>query len=271
MTASSRNLPQAVATALVLLGLMLGAMVSGPTAFFWLAAAVVSLAALELFIAVRGTGRRIVTLMGPAGALALMAAAYFRPQELGFLVVVGAVVVVLTFSITLRPDRGTTPATDVAWTVMGIFWIGGGGAGAVSMLTVRSGVSVLLAHVLITAADDIGAFFAGTAFGRHKMAPSISPAKSWEGVAGGFVAALAAGAMFGSIIDVIGVGHGIVIGAIIGFLAPAGDLAESLVKRELGIKDSGRMLPGHGGMLDRLDAILFGAPTVFLYLHFVVL
>lgn len=139
------------------------------------------------------------------------------------------------------------------------------------MLTVRSGVSVLLAHVLITAADDIGAFFAGTAFGRHKMAPSISPAKSWEGAAGGFVAALAAGAMFGSIIDVIGVGHGIVIGAIIGFLAPAGDLAESLVKRELGIKDSGRMLPGHGGMLDRLDAIVFGAPTVFLYLHFVVL
>ncbi len=138
------------------------------------------------------------------------------------------------------------------------------------MLTLRSGVAVLTAHVLITAADDIGAFFIGTSLGRHKLAPSISPNKSWEGMIGGLVVALGVGAAFGALIDVIGVVHGIGMGAIIGVLAPIGDLSESLVKRELGIKDSGRMLPGHGGMLDRIDAIIFCAPSVFLYLHFVV-
>lgn len=271
MTAPARDLPQAIATALVLLALMLGAVASGPTAFFWLAAFVVTLAGLELFLALRGEGKRTVTLMGPLGVFVLMSAAYFRPREPGYLVAAGAVLVALTFILTLRPNRGSAPATDVAWTVLGIFWIGGGGAGAVSMLTLPTGVGILLAHVLTTAADDIGAYFAGTAFGRHKMAPSISPSKSWEGLAGGFVAALIAGAVFGNFIDVLGVGHGLAIGGIIGLLAPVGDLAESMVKRELGIKDSGRMLPGHGGMLDRLDAILFGAPLVFLYLHFAVL
>ena len=270
-SAPGRNLTQAVVTALVLLALLLGAVASGPTAFFWLAALVVALAGLELFIALRAEGKRTVTFMGPLGVLALMSAAYFRPREIGYLVAAAAVLVALTFILTLRPHRGPAPATDIAWTVLGIFWIGGGGAGAVSMLTLPDGVVILLAHVLTTAADDIGAFFAGTALGRHKMAPSISPAKSWEGFVGGFIAALIVGAGFGSFIDALGMNHGLAIGAIIGFLAPVGDLAESLVKRELGIKDSGSMLPGHGGMLDRLDAILFGAPLVFLYLHFAVL
>jgi phosphatidate cytidylyltransferase len=131
------------------------------------------------------------------------------------------------------------------------------------------GLDLLVGFVLITALDDIAAYFAGTAFGSHKMAPSISPAKSWEGFTGGLVGALGGGAVFGLIAAQLTTLEGVAIGGICGVLAPAGDLVESLVKRELGIKDSGRLLPGHGGFLDRLDAILFCAPAVYVFLRFV--
>jgi phosphatidate cytidylyltransferase len=97
------------------------------------------------------------------------------------------------------------------------------------------------------------------------MAPSISPAKSWEGFAGGLAGALGGGAVFGLVATQLTTLEGVAIGGICGLLAPAGDLVESLVKRELGIKDSGRLLPGHGGFLDRLDAILFCAPAVYVF------
>jgi phosphatidate cytidylyltransferase len=171
----------------------------------------------------------------------------------------------------MRPKRGTTSASDAAWTVLGVAWIGGGGAGAVSILTLSDdGALILTAFVLITALDDIGGFFIGSKFGKHKMAPSISPAKSWEGFAGGLCASLLGGVLFGVLLFDLSVPEGLGLAAIASFLAPVGDLSESLVKRELGVKDSGRLLPGHGGFLDRLDAILFCAPAAFLYLKVVV-
>jgi phosphatidate cytidylyltransferase len=148
--------------------------------------------------------------------------------------------------------------------------VAGGGAAAVSMLQLEDGLFLLIAYVLITALDDIGAYFAGTRLGRHKMAPSISPAKTWEGWTGGFLASLAGGLFFAVLLASLDPLDGLAIAAISGLLAPVGDLVESLVKREIGIKDSGRLLPGHGGLLDRLDAILFCAPAVYLYLRFVV-
>jgi phosphatidate cytidylyltransferase len=265
----SRSLKAAVATALFLLGLIALCYALGPTAFFYLAFTVVLLALWELLDALVQGGRRPCVPVGLAGGAGLMIVAFLERPALLPVVVAGTVYASLLYA--LRPKRGTTPASDVAWTVLGVAWVGGGGAAAVAMLKLPgSGLKLLVGFVLITALDDIAAFFAGTAFGKHKMAPSISPAKSWEGFAGGLAGALGGGALFGLAMTELTTVEGLAIGGICGVLAPAGDLVESLVKRELGIKDSGRLLPGHGGMLDRLDAILFCAPAVYVFLRFVV-
>ncbi len=267
MPKGGRSLKQAVITALILLALIIVSALLGTTAFFVLATTVILIALFELYDALLQTGHRPNLYFGLACGLALLIVAYLQRPAL--IAVVLAATMYGAFILALRPERGRSPSTDVAWTVLGVAWIGGGGAGAVSILTLDDGLMLLIAYVLITALNDIGGYFAGTRFGRHKMAPSISPAKSWEGWVGGFAASLAGGLFFAVLLESLDPIHGLAIGAIAGLLAPVGDLVESLAKREIGIKDSGRLLPGHGGLLDRLDAILFCAPPVYLYLRFV--
>ena len=264
-----RSLAAAVATAIFLLGLIALCYVLGDTAFFFLALAVVLIALFELYDALSQSGHRPQSALGIACGAALMTVSFLdRPA---FIPLVLAVGVFGSLLFAIRPSRGTTPASDAAWTVLGVMWVGGGGAAAVAMLKLpANGLKLLIGFVLIAAIDDIAAYFAGTAFGSHKMAPSISPAKSWEGFAGGLAGALGGGALFGMMLTELSPLEGLAIGAVCGVLAPAGDLVESLFKREIGIKDSGRLLPGHGGFLDRLDAILFCAPAVYAFLRFVV-
>jgi phosphatidate cytidylyltransferase len=258
-----------VITAVVLVGLMIACYLIGPWAFFVLAAVVVLTALFELLDALVQTGHRPNIVLGVAGGFGMMLVAFLgRPVLIPVIVVTS---LYLAFFLGLRPKRGRSTISDIAWTMLALMWVGGGGAAAVSMLRLGSDpVGLLIGFVLITALDDIAAFFAGTTFGKHKMAPSISPGKSWEGAIGGSIGAIAAGAVFGLVFDEVGLINGLAIGTITALLAPVGDLMESLAKREIGIKDSGRLLPGHGGLFDRLDAILFCAPAVFLYLRFVV-
>ena len=268
MPPGGRSLKQAVVTALILLGLIIVCALLGTTAFFVLATTVILIALFELYDALIQTGHRPNMYFGLACGLALLIVAFLERPAL--IAVVLAITMYGAFILALRRNRGPTPSSDVAWTVLGVAWIGGGGAGAVSILTLDDGLMLLIAYVLITALDDIGGYFAGTRLGRHKMAPSISPAKTWEGWVGGFAASLAGGLFFAFLLESLDPVHGLAIGAISGVLAPVGDLTESMAKREIGIKDSGRLLPGHGGLLDRLDAILFCAPAVYLYLRFIV-
>jgi phosphatidate cytidylyltransferase len=118
---------------------------------------------------------------------------------------------------------------------------------------------------------DSAAFFIGSAFGKHKLFPRVSPNKSWEGAIAGFVFAIvsmiAAKAIF---LDIITLTDSIIIGTIVGTVGQIGDLVESLVKRDAGVKDSSAIIPGHGGIFDRFDSLLFTAPVVYIYLHFTV-
>ena len=264
-----RSLKQAVITALILLALIITCVILGPTWFFFLAVTVVLIAQFELLDACKQAGRRPSLVIGLAGGFALMAAAYAERFDLLGLVVGASMY--LSFFWALRKTRGATPASDIAWTLLSIAWVGGGGAGAVAILTLGTQPTLLIAaFILITALDDIGGYFAGVRFGRHKMAPSISPAKSWEGFAGGLGLSLLGGLGFGWVLEDLTALEGLGLAAIAVFMAPIGDLVESMAKRELRIKDSGRLLPGHGGLLDRLDAIIFCAPPAYLYLRFVV-
>lgn len=267
---TGRSLGQAVVTALILLGLVVVSYLLGREGFFVLVSVVVLIALFELLDALVQRGGRPIIPFGLVCGFGLLVAAYVR--SLVLIPAVLAVTVAGALMLALRRGRGPDPVGAAAWTVLGVVWIGGGGAAAVSILMIEpeDGLLLLIAFVLITALDDIGAYFAGTRFGAHKMAPSISPGKSWEGFAGGFASAIAGGAIFAGLLFDLNLSEGLGLGAVCGLLAPAGDLVESLAKREMGIKDSGRLLPGHGGLLDRLDAIVFCAPAAYLYLRFIV-
>ena len=115
--------------------------------------------------------------------------------------------------------------------------------------------------------SDTGALFFGKAFGRHKMAPNVSPGKTWEGSAGGVFTSLAAGAALGHWLHLPMV-HALGLAALCAVAGQIGDLCESIIKRDLGIKDFGTVLPGHGGILDRIDSMLFSAPLAYYYVLF---
>ena len=135
-----------------------------------------------------------------------------------------------------------------------------------AMLSPADGARRVLTFVILTICSDIGGYFAGITFGRHPMAPVISPKKTWEGFAGSAAACLAGG---GLCVTLLLHGHawqGLLTGAAAVLAATLGDLVESMIKRDLEIKDMGTLLPGHGGIMDRLDSLLIVAPVVWLLL-----
>ncbi len=128
---------------------------------------------------------------------------------------------------------------------------------------------ILIGILLIIWTYDSGAYISGILFGKHKMAPSISPKKSWEGFFGGMVFAVLMGFLYSSFTTMLSLTDWVILSFIIVLTGTAGDLFESLLKREAGVKDSGRIMPGHGGILDRFDSLLLIIPFVFLYLYLI--
>lgn len=151
-------------------------------------------------------------------------------------------------------------------TLLGVVWIG---AGLGCLLLIRDipefGFWAVMAVLFTVFAADTGAFFVGRGLGRHKMAPAISPGKSWEGFVGGVAAAMATTfvILYKDRDEFLTMPQTLALGAAIAFAAALGDLFESAVKRDLTVKDSGRLLGGHGGMLDRLDSLLWAGPAAF--------
>ena len=140
----------------------------------------------------------------------------------------------------------------------------------IAMLSSADGPRRVLTFVILTVCSDIGGFAAGITLGRggrHPMAPAISPKKTWEGFAGSATACLVAGALCLTLLLHGHVWQGLIAGAAAVLAATLGDLAESMIKRDLDIKDMGSLLPGHGGVLDRIDSLLFAAPVIWLLLH----
>ena len=135
---------------------------------------------------------------------------------------------------------------------------------------INNGIIFLLMYFFGVLMTDIGAFYFGKKFGKHKLAPVISPNKSWEGAIGGGISCIIICLAIG-IFTGLPVYHSIIIGIIATVFAQLGDLGESLIKRDAGVKDSGSSIPGHGGFLDRTDGYLFAAPFVYYYVYYFVL
>ncbi len=163
-------------------------------------------------------------------------------------------------------DIRTSATTSFGVTLLGVVWIGGG-IGCLLLVrdTPEHGFWALIAVMFTIFASDTAAYFVGRSLGRHRMSPSISPAKTWEGLAGGLVAAVITAflVLYKDRDEFLSIPQMLLFGALVGVAGVLGDLFESAVKRDLQVKDSGRLLGGHGGMLDRLDALLWAGPTAY--------
>jgi phosphatidate cytidylyltransferase len=180
-----------------------------------------------------------------------------------------AILVVASFVWFLaRVEPGADPVAGLSSTIFVFVWVGGLGSFAALLLNPtlfphRHGVAFLLAAVLTTVAADVAALLVGSAMGRHPLAPSVSPNKSWEGLLAGAVAAVLMAVVVVHFIHPWTISKALVLGVVVAVVAPLGDLSQSMVKRHLGVKDMGRLLPGHGGILDRVDGLLFVLPATY--------
>ena len=132
------------------------------------------------------------------------------------------------------------------------------------LLRLAPGAAWIVFALFVNVANDTLAYFAGRTWGRHRLAPTISPGKTWEGAVGGLLGAVGAGALQVYLLGLpISIWHGLLISGVGGIAGQVGDLAESLIKRQVGVKDSGHLIPGHGGLLDRADSLLFAVPAIY--------
>jgi phosphatidate cytidylyltransferase len=251
-------------------------------------ALIAAVGANEFFRMAAKTGARPLALPGVIGAALLVLVGGLEPTLAAtaprlWIVTIALLLVTAAAAITRRGVTGH-PFASVAATLTGAVFAGGtlihglllrhlltsgvvpGGEGN------WSGLALVGFAIGLTWLNDSGAYFVGSAIGRHKLIPAVSPGKTVEGAVAGLLCAVVAGALYSAFVlgDLIGLPLGLwegaLGGALIAFVAQTGDLAESLFKREAGVKDSGRVIPGHGGILDRFDALLFALPVAYWYL-----
>jgi phosphatidate cytidylyltransferase len=273
---AGRNVPVSIASAVVLLG------AAAVSLFFW-KTAFIALVAVVLVVAIWELRR------------GLMSKQLDLPEQP--LMIGGAVMIVVAYvwgADALVTATAVTALTTMLWllhrgvegyvrtataSVFAIVYLPFLGSFVALMLReggtwretgIDAGVKGIIAFVLVTIASDIGGYVAGVLFGKHPMAPVISPKKSWEGFAGSVIATVAVGiALVVWLLD----GHwyvGVALGVIAVAMAVLGDLVESVIKRDLGVKDMSQIIPGHGGIMDRLDSLLATIAPIWLLLHYTV-
>jgi len=245
--------------------------------FVLLAAAAMCLALFEFFALARKKGLKPDIVGGYLAGAALVTVFYFFAADIGFqLVMIQLTLLIFVIGIlvaaTLRGAPFDSMIANTGATLFGVLYIALLGG---HLVAIRGGFSqTLSAHLLsffflVVMGSDTGAYYAGRAFGKHKLAPKISPGKTWEGVVGGIAAALALATVshFWFFQD-LPLKIALPLAAVMTVLGIFGDLAESALKRGVGAKDAAKILPGHGGVLDRLDSLLFNAPLIYYFAHF---
>jgi phosphatidate cytidylyltransferase len=254
------NTVSRVVVGLIGLPIVLGVVYIGGWWVFALAAIAAGIALHEYWLLARPLAP-----LAPAGyigaALALVGA---EMGGVGWMI--GGVLTTFLFAFALKAISEARQAATIAisGTVMGAVWIG---CGLAFLILLRDlpvhGRLVAFSVLLAVWAGDTIAYVGGRLVGRHKLAPRTSPGKTWEGLVFGTAATIFVAFIAFYKQDYLTIGQSIVVGVVIAIAAPAGDLFESLLKRDMDVKDTGTLLGGHGGMLDRLDALLFAAPAVY--------
>lgn len=256
-----RDLPVAIATGavFVVIALFVFNLGRGPAA--WLAAIIVMVATAEVYAEARSKGYQPATLLGLIGSMSLTLGAYWKGESAYPIVI--ALVVAFTPLWYLSRVVHARATVNMALTLFAFGYVGVLGSFAGLLLAHPNGVGLLIGAVLCVVAHDVGAFFIGSRIGTKKIAARVSPNKTIEGLLGGSSASLLMGLVVASQISPWDVGSGLWLGVAIAITAPLGDLCQSMLKRDLGVKDIGGLLPGHGGMLDRFDSLILSLPAVY--------
>ena len=260
----------------ILIGLAFGAVLLGSLVFIkWLFVPIVLAIALlgiyELALALRGAGRRIDIVPQLIAGVPLVLAGYFAEPWLCWVALFVAIAFVIVWRLVaqmMSKDGRTYGDVLGDAVVSGLVqvYVPFLASIALILLAQEGGQWWVLAFIAIAVAADTGAYASGLAFGKHPMAPRISPKKTWEGFAGAVVASIGAGVLLALFLLDLSWWGGAILGAAVLLSATLGDLAESMLKRDIGIKDMSSWLPGHGGLLDRLDSILPSTvPALCLY------
>lgn len=261
---AGRDLPAAFTVGAILVAALLASLFFYKVAFVGLLIIIATLAVLEFTKALAIDKIQVPIIPVLAGGWALLIGAYVGGSDT---ISVGIALTTLGIFV-LRFLEGIDGfVRDVSAGVLTLVYIPVLGSFAVLMVAEVDGPWRIVTFVAVTVMSDTGGYVAGVLFGKHPMAPGISPKKSWEGFAG---------SMFASIVVAIGLvivvfdeawWIGLILGVAVVIVATLGDLTESLIKRDLGIKDMGTLLPGHGGIMDRIDSLLAVAPVAWLIMH----
>jgi phosphatidate cytidylyltransferase len=255
-----------ILTAVVGLPLLIVIIWFGEPWFTILIAAMSALASWEFYRMAGGLKVQPITYFGIAWVLLLILSPHCPyPPTLPFLIT-SAIVVSLIWLLFRRPrDQAFT---TWAWTMAGILYIGWMLRYWVQLRGLEAGRELVFLAMFITFANDTSAFFIGRTWGKHALAPAISSGKTWEGAIGGLLSSIVTSLII-SVIFTLPFSYWQIalVGFIIGVFAQLGDLTESLLKRNTGVKDAGKLIPGHGGILDRLDSLIFTGVIVYYFVE----
>ncbi|GAC1598379.1 MAG: hypothetical protein NVS3B21_23830 [Acidimicrobiales bacterium] len=266
---SGRDNTQATVIGVALGAVFLVAAALGPKFLLVYSTGIVLFLSAEIFAVLRRAGYKPATLLALVATLSMCFGSYWQGERAVPLVL--ALTVIFTFLWYLAGVVHARPTVNLSATLMGFLW--GGFLGGFAALLVRPrsgapgagrwGVAFLLAAVLLTVVNDVVAYIAGHAFGKTPLAPNVSPSKTVEGFVVALVATVLAGAGIVGSMHPFSHSKGFWLGLVIAVVAPLGDLCQSMVKRDIGLKDMGSALPGHGGLADRFDGLLFALPATY--------
>ncbi len=266
-TRAGRNLPAAIGVGLALGAVVLLSLYLWKPAFVGVVVVAIVLAAWELTNAF-GSGRiRVPVVPLAVGAAAIIVSAYAGGSEA---MVVALALTVFAMMLWRSPENPKGYVRDVTAATFAALYLPFLAGFAVLLLRPDDGPNRVVVFIVLTVLSDVGGYVAGVLFGKHPMAPTVSPKKSWEGFAGSALFCAAGGAVLLPTLLDGEAWQGVVCGLAVMVTATLGDLGESMIKRDLGIKDMGSLLPGHGGIMDRLDSLLPAAPVTFLLLSWLV-
>jgi phosphatidate cytidylyltransferase len=264
---AGRNLPLAIGVGAGMGGIVFLTLLTVKATFLIYVGAAIAVALTELSSALAKRGIDVPVIPVAAGGAAVMTCTYWLGDRAALAALALTVVVILAWRMPAGPAGYVK---DVTAGVFALLYLPFLASFVFAMLSQPDGPRRVLTFVILTVCSDIGGYFAGITLGRggrHPMAPSISPKKTWEGFAGSVTACLIAGSLCLTLMLHGHVWQGLLAGAAAVLAATLGDLAESMIKRDLDIKDMGTLLPGHGGILERLDSLLVVAPVIWLLLY----
>ncbi len=264
---AGRNLPAAIAVGVGLVVLVLASLFLVKDAFVVVVAVALGVGLWELSRAFGHAEIKLPIVPVAAGGTIMLVSAFYGGMETAAVAMALTVIATLIWRLSDGADGFVRDSSVGVFALSYLYLMG---VFVMLMLSEADGTWRVVAFIVATIASDIGGYAAGILTGRHPMAPTISPKKSWEGFGGSLVAGVVAGILTVTLALEGDWWVGVLLGIAGVVMATLGDLSESLIKRDLGIKDMGDLLPGHGGLMDRLDSLIAVAPVAWVILHYLV-